>query len=659
MGTGSKVATVVIGCCALLGVLAMTPIFVILIAMGGSESATGAACLPGAGTLPASGLPEGFPGSDAAVGEHGLTARQESVVATVIDEGERLLVPAQGLVVALAVARQESGFKVYANDGGGGDLAADQAGIGRSLDYPHDAVGTDHGSLGVFQQQWPWWGSMEQLMDPRTSARLFFEALVKVPGWQTMPVTVAAQSVQRSAYPDAYADDEPVARQLVAAYAGAGSLSVPATGEGGGVGCVQSGGILAGTVTFPIPKDSSYVDQRNFAAQGSNWSSWHTGTDLSVACGTKVFAATSGQVVVETDAAWAGPWLVKVSTGEGKLTTWYAHMQQVLVENGQQVRAGEQIGEVGNMGNSRGCHLHFEVHPTGGSIYEDPVDPTAWLEKNVGEFMPGDQAGPAGASGSPVAEPGSGKVRVATFNVLGTHHSAPGGSREEYAGGAIRTRSALEVIEAAGIEIVALQEFETSQAEVVEDDGEWSVLRGSPNRRFPNGTTSSNAIAWRAATWQLQAWEEIEVPTRGRMLHMPVALLQHRGSGDQVVVVGVHNPVERSLARRARARERAYLEQLVASTSAPVLVLGDFNERASAFCGLTEGGLLSAAAGGANPAGSGCRPPAYRQVDWVFGARVRFGGSRVDHSVRGEQSDHPLVYATATLSGQTSKGRTP
>ncbi len=100
-------------------------------------------------------------------------------------------------MVALAAAHQESRFLNYANDGRGGDLRPDQAGIASSQELPHEAVGSDHGSLGVFQQQWPWWGSMSELMDPATSASKFYERLVAVPGWATMPVTRAAQAVQR------------------------------------------------------------------------------------------------------------------------------------------------------------------------------------------------------------------------------------------------------------------------------------------------------------------------------------------------------------------------------------------------------------------------------------------------------------------------------
>jgi hypothetical protein len=52
-------------------------------------------------------------------------------------------------------------------------------------------------------------------MDPATSAKKFYQALNQVPGWDKMPVTVAAQTVQGSALPDAYAQHEPVAQTVV------------------------------------------------------------------------------------------------------------------------------------------------------------------------------------------------------------------------------------------------------------------------------------------------------------------------------------------------------------------------------------------------------------------------------------------------------------
>lgn len=356
-------------------------------AQGGSGADVSTAAGLSAPT-PSGGEP-GAPGASAGLG---LSATQWQHAGEVVRAGESLGIGPQGIVIALAVVSQESGFRVYANDGLGGDLAADQQGIGRSVRLPHDAVGTDHGSLGLFQQQWPWWGSMPELMDPATSARRFYEALAAIGGWQTLPVTVAAQQVQRSAYPDAYADDEAIAREIYARLADTAPMSVGAVDNDdarcatelaiAGVGATPASG---GPVVLPIPASLAASDQRNWGGSGENWSSWHTGTDFSVPCGTPVLAAHRGVVQIDTTQSWAGAWLVKVSQGERDLTTWYAHMQKILVSDGDRVAAGQQLGEVGAEGNATGCHLHFEVHTRNGSIYgPDNVNPSTWLAQHSG-----------------------------------------------------------------------------------------------------------------------------------------------------------------------------------------------------------------------------------------------------------------------------------
>lgn len=115
----------------------------------------------------------------------------------------------RAVTVALATAMQESGLKNYANRN-----------VPASLRIRHEAVGQDHDSVGLFQQR-PLpphgngsWGTVAELMDPPTSARKFYKALKRVDGWQHMPVTAAAQAVQRSAFPYAYAQHERKARQL-------------------------------------------------------------------------------------------------------------------------------------------------------------------------------------------------------------------------------------------------------------------------------------------------------------------------------------------------------------------------------------------------------------------------------------------------------------
>ncbi|WP_231494794.1 hypothetical protein [Cellulomonas sp. KRMCY2] len=89
----------------------------------------------------------------------------------------------------------------------------------------------DHGdrdSIGIFQQRpSQGWGSVEQIMDPVYSTNAFYDALVRVDGYQELPVTEAAQAVQHSGYPDAYAQHEASSRAWASAMYGytAGSIT--------------------------------------------------------------------------------------------------------------------------------------------------------------------------------------------------------------------------------------------------------------------------------------------------------------------------------------------------------------------------------------------------------------------------------------------------
>ncbi|WP_258401004.1 hypothetical protein, partial [Micromonospora saelicesensis] len=75
----------------------------------------------------------------------------------------------------------------------------------------------DHDSLGLFQQRpSSGWGTPEQITDPEYSTTAFLKGLKQVDGWQDMALTDAAQTVQVSAYPDAYAQWEQQATDLVA-----------------------------------------------------------------------------------------------------------------------------------------------------------------------------------------------------------------------------------------------------------------------------------------------------------------------------------------------------------------------------------------------------------------------------------------------------------
>ncbi|MGC1206502.1 MAG: hypothetical protein WA880_00950, partial [Ornithinimicrobium sp.] len=67
----------------------------------------------------------------------------------------------------------------------------------------------DADSLGLFQQRpSQGWGSEEEILDPVYATNAFYDVLIEVEGWQDGEITEVAQTVQRSAYPDAYADHE-------------------------------------------------------------------------------------------------------------------------------------------------------------------------------------------------------------------------------------------------------------------------------------------------------------------------------------------------------------------------------------------------------------------------------------------------------------------
>jgi hypothetical protein len=90
----------------------------------------------------------------------------------------------------------------------------------------YNVRGGDRDSLGLFQQRpSQGWGTPRQILDPVHATNAFYDALEKVPGYADLPVTVAAQRVQRSGYPSAYAVYEQDARALASALTGYSSAA--------------------------------------------------------------------------------------------------------------------------------------------------------------------------------------------------------------------------------------------------------------------------------------------------------------------------------------------------------------------------------------------------------------------------------------------------
>nr|WP_308403990.1 hypothetical protein [Streptomyces sudanensis] len=130
-----------------------------------------------------------------------LSPEQAANAATISAVGTTRGMPERAVTIALATALQESAL--------------------RNIDYG------DRDSLGLFQQRpSQGWGTPAQIMDPVYSAGVFYDRLAEVPGYSRLPLTVAAQRVQRSGFPQAYAKHEPDAALLAAALTGRSAASL-------------------------------------------------------------------------------------------------------------------------------------------------------------------------------------------------------------------------------------------------------------------------------------------------------------------------------------------------------------------------------------------------------------------------------------------------
>ncbi|MCG7204635.1 heavy metal transporter [Streptomyces arenae] len=135
-----------------------------------------------------------------------FTPEQAVNAATIAAVGTGRGMPERAVVIALATAIQESGL--------------------RNIEHG------DRDSLGLFQQRSSQgWGTPKQILDPAYAAGMFYAHLAKVPDYETLPLTVAAQRVQRSGYPEAYAKHETDASLLAAALTGQAAATLTCDGR--------------------------------------------------------------------------------------------------------------------------------------------------------------------------------------------------------------------------------------------------------------------------------------------------------------------------------------------------------------------------------------------------------------------------------------------
>ncbi|MEV4536887.1 M23 family metallopeptidase [Asanoa sp. NPDC049518] len=296
----------------------------------------------------------------------GYSDSQLRNAAIIINVGSQLKVPPKGWVIAIATAMQESSL----------------------TNHGYLGARNDHDSLGLFQQRpSQGWGTPKQVQDPAYASRKFYQKLVKIRGWERMSLTDAAQAVQRSAFPDAYAKHEPDAAEIVNLLADGAARAVGANAT---LSCAAMGDVAASGWTAPVK--AGLVSGFRTAERPS-----HQGVDLGASRGDDILAAAAGTVIVsrcdndsqppfrcDRDGSPSTPgcgWYVDIKHA-GEVITRYCHMLfRPKVQVGQTVAAGQPIGIVGTSGHSSGPHLHFEVHLNGDRSSSGATEPMKWMRE--------------------------------------------------------------------------------------------------------------------------------------------------------------------------------------------------------------------------------------------------------------------------------------
>jgi murein DD-endopeptidase MepM/ murein hydrolase activator NlpD len=228
-------------------------------------------------------------------------------------------------------------------------------------------------------------------VSPAAASHAFLVRLMGVTGWQDIPLTEAAATVQipREDLRGEYAKWQPLAQQITgalwpAASAAAGEgpydPAAPLPPDAPPGACPAQGGTTDVLASGWAPPAAGQLT----SGYGVRWGTMHRGIDIAGPLGTPIYAAYGGTVAAAGPASGFGNWVVLNHTTEtgGTISTVYGHMTaaSILVAVGDTVAAGQQIAAIGSEGESTGPHLHFEVWIDGARLAGGrDIDPAPFL----------------------------------------------------------------------------------------------------------------------------------------------------------------------------------------------------------------------------------------------------------------------------------------
>lgn len=122
--------------------------------------------------------------------------------------------------------------------------------------------------------------------------------------------------------------------------------------------------------SFIIPVKGTVTSRYGKREETEVVSANHAGIDIGADTGTAIYAAMDGTVTVSSS---EGEYGKHIDIENGEILTRYAHCSKLLVKEGQKVKQGDKIAEVGSTGNSTGPHLHFEIRRENRTINPEKI----------------------------------------------------------------------------------------------------------------------------------------------------------------------------------------------------------------------------------------------------------------------------------------------
>lgn len=237
--------------------------------------------------------------------------------------------------------------------------------------------------------------------------------------------------------------------------------------------------------------------------------------------------------------------------------------------------------------------------------------------------------------------------RVMTENVLGSNHTAPGSDAQEYAPARLRAEWETGLIQQFGPSLLGTQEAQPDQI------GDFTTTLGSTYTIYPGAsqgyTATPQSLMFRTSSWS-QVWRtSISIPFVGGWRPQPIVRLHNTATGAEVYFVNVHFAPGGMQDARVKAMNILVAElKTLAKDKLPIVLAGDFNQKAWVFCQITGRTALRAASGGSN--NGTCIPPRRMRVDWLFGSGGSWSAYHLsDGTEVNRTSDHAIQYATFTV----------